>query len=284
MIDEITNDEKKFVYPVVGIIVFIFIIAMIIIWKPSKSIVDKKINIIQENRDYADIQVERYKNILSNILIERNFEQLYQKISTAWLEENGLVSKEAAKEYLFKNYILSSSTARIVDSQVFTSNDICIFKYTVENEGNTRTVVINENAPYDYDISFEQNGINSLANRNFKYSSEGVNFDITTQYSGDNIIQYEVTVDNQSENSYMWLMNEFNAVELTLKDGSIYRATDMTSFGENSIGLPQNSKFTFKVTFNINFEKQSDISGIMFKNLYKNGATAEVMVLLNGGE
>lgn len=283
MLDDFKPEELKYVYPIVGIIVVIMIITLIFIWWPTDKTMNN-INTIEIKDDYIDIQKEKYSNILKSLLKISNFNDLNTKISNDWKEQNGFTSDDEVKDYLFKNLYITSYDVNIVNIQAYSSKDIYIFKYTINNNGKEVNVTINEKAPYEYNISFDEEKINSLSNLKYQYANNGVNYDIDTQYVSDSLIQYKVKVNNNGESNYLWLMKEFDKVELKLTDGSIIKCSDMTAMGINTIDVVKGTTFDFKVTFNINLEKQSMIESINFSNVYMNGNISTIIIPLNGGE
>ena len=160
MFDDLKSNELKFVYPIVGIIVLLTILSLVYIWWPSnKYLAD--INKIEIKNNYTEIQKEKYSNILKSLLNSSNFDILKNKISNEWKSENGLTTDESLEEYLFKNMYISPYGINISNIQTYTSDEICIFKYTIDSNGKTINVSINEKAPYDYDITFDDIIMNS---------------------------------------------------------------------------------------------------------------------------
>ncbi len=283
MLDDFKPEELKYLYPIIALIAVIMIATLIFIWWPSDKTMNN-INVINTNGDYADIQLEKYSNILNSLLKLSNFDSLYSKISNEWKEKNGFTSEAEVKDYLFKNLYITPYDINIISKQVYSSKDIYVFKFTIDSNGKNVSVVINETAPYKYDISFEENEISALSNLEYKYSNDGVNYNVDTQYVSDSLIQYEVTVNNVGENKYLWLMNEINKIELKLNDGSTIKCSDVTSFGLNTVDVVKGTTFNFKITFNISLDKQSMIESINFSNIYMNGNINTVVIPINGGD
>lgn len=278
----ISNDEKKIIYPLIALILLVLIIVIVIIWIPSDKS-KNNINVLENSDDYAQVQKDKYFNILKNLLKEYNFENLYEKIDLDWLSSEGIENKEDLKAYLLKNYFITSSDVNIVNSEVFSSDEIYVFKYTIDTNGVQKNVIINETKPFEYTVSFEQQNVSALSNRKYTYESDNVVYDVDTVYVGDNIVQYSINVKNNSEDLYNWIMNDASKVQLVLTGETSINATDITSVGMSSINLSKGGELSFKVTFNIPFEKQSSITSIKFTNLYKNNMDYGVVVLLNGG-
>lgn len=283
MFENLTLQEKKILYPIIGIIVLILLVVLVIIWWPKNTKIMDNINKIDIDGDYSDIQIEKYENILNDYLLESSFSKLYSKIDPSWLTENGLSSEEDTKNYLFKNYYISNSSPNIIDNEVFSSDDMYIFKFSIENGGNKKNIYINETSPYQYTISFEEYGINALSNKKYYYTIDNVEYNVKTEYVSDSLLQYEVEAKNNGKDTFSWAMKNINQVFLVLSTGEEIVATDVTSFGLSSVDLKPGGNITFKVTFTIPLEKQSTITGIKFTNTYKNDYDNDIEILLNGG-
>ncbi len=284
MLDELSSQEKKYLYPIVAIIILILVIVLIIIWWPKNTKIQDNINKVNINNDYAEIQIEKYKNILNEYLIESNFSKLYSKISKEWLAENNIENENDAKNFLFKNYIISSSAPNILESEVFSSNDLYIFKFVIDTNGVKKNIYINESTPYEYTFSFEEYSINVLSGKNYKYTLDSVEYEIKTEYVSDSLIQYEITAKNKGSDTYTWQMKNYNKVFLKLNNEEKIISTDITALGLTSAEIKPGGELSFKVTFTIPLQKQANIESLRFENVYKNDYENNIEIPFNGGD
>ena len=102
------KQEKTLVYIAIAIIVFIFFIVLYNIWFPSNKGIKNKITEYDAEKKYSDIRIEYYKKNLTTLLKNTNFENLYKKIDSSYLENYKLDNVGQAKEYFEKNFYIGN--------------------------------------------------------------------------------------------------------------------------------------------------------------------------------
>ena len=281
----ISDEEKKYIYPAIAVIVIIILIVIVLIWSPKKeNIIENTIDNVPVAENYVDIQKEKYISILNRILLLDNYDELYEKINKDWIDENKLSSKQEIYDWLFENFIISSVKPNIVDTEVFTSTDIYIYKFFIDINGVQKNITINEYAPNNYDISFEQDEINALSNKIYNYEVDGLQYLVTIDYASDSVIQYTVKCTNTTDNMYEFNFTTNSSANLGLENNENINAIDITTATSNQYKLGKNGTFELKFTFNINLEKQSLINSINFTSVYKNNTKVPMSIFLNGGD
>lgn len=282
---EIDEKEKIYIYFVITIVILILIAVIVIIWTPNKkSALESQINKNTENMDYEITQKEKYTRILNRLLITSNFEQLYEKLDQKWLDKNTFSSKDEVKKYLVDNFYITNTSININNIEVLTTDNACVFKYNINNNGKNVNVIVNEYLPYQYAISFDQEEISILSGKSYKYNVDDVCYEINTLYAGNNVVQYELIIKNNSDNTYVWNFDNTSDIVLYLLDGTGMGCSDATSFATNILTLKKDGVISIKLTFNISFKNQSDINEIAFFNVLKNNEKYEIRIPLNGGE
>lgn len=281
----IEDSEKKYVYSVIAIVSIILICVIVMIWMPAKvGIIESELNKISEYGSYDAIQKEKYRNLLNRVLLVSNFDELYEILDENWIKENNFENKDEVKAYLLENFYITNSTVNFSNIEVLSSDSAYIFKYTIENNGETKNIIINEYTPYDYDITFDQKEVSALSGKTYEYLMENVEYTITTSYVGENIIQYELNILNNSDDEYIWDNSKLSSITLGLSDGTAVGCSDTTTFANNFIALNNGGTLNIKLTFNLSFERQSLINSITLSNMIKNNSNYSVKILLSGGE
>ena len=281
----IEDSEKKYVYAVIAIVSIILIGVIVIIWMPAKvGIIESELNKISEYGSYDAIQKEKYRNLLNRVLLVSNFDELYEILDENWIKENNFENKDEVKAYLLENFYITNSTVNFSNIEVLSSDSAYIFKYTIENNGEAKNIIINEYTPYEYDITFDQKEVSALSGKTYEYLMENVEYTITTSYVGENIIQYELNILNNSDDEYIWDNSKLSSITLGLSDGTAVGCSDTTTFANNFINLNKGGTLNIKLTFNLSFERQSLINSITLSNMIKNNSNYSVKILLSGGE
>lgn len=260
------DNEKLYIYIIIGFFAVAFILVLYLIWKPSSDNIKANLNFINNESKYDEVQLNNYKNTLNKLLITSNFDQLYEKVDSTWLELNSY-TKDSLYNYLIKEGIISNKAPTIRESIALAGSEgKYYYRFGIQNEkGNIRYVVVNEDNPNVYTLSFEQNSISKVEGQTYTYIEDGVKYVLKVVASLDNVAQYELTISSTREDVITYDFSSNNCLTIELKNGTRFNPIDITSTANNVYKVSGNSQFSVKLTFNLDLEKQSEISKI---NLY----------------
>lgn len=279
------DNEKLYIYIVIGFFAVAFILVMFIIWSPSSDDVKESINVISDEGNYEDVQLENYTSVLNRFLIATNYDDLFEKIDSTWLESNSY-TKDSLYNYLIKEGIISNKVPVVKESIALSGNDgKYYYRFGIQNEkGNIRYVVINETTPNIYTISFEQNSISSMEGQTYTYVEDGITYTLKVIASLENVVQYELTLSSTREDTVTYDFSTNQCLTIELKNGAKFNPSDITTTASNVYEMKENSEFSVKITFNLSLEKQSEISKINLYQVSDSDGNKTVDIDLLGGE
>lgn len=279
------DNEKIFIYVVIGFFAVAFILTLYMIWKPSSDNIKAELNIINVDEKYEDVQLNNYSTLLNELLNIKNYEKLYEKVDKDWLENNSY-TKDSLYDYLFTQGIIINDTPVIKESIVLSGyNEDYFYRFGLQNEkGNIRYLIIHETTPNVYTVSFDQNSISNLEGKTYTYVEDGIKYELKTLASLENVVQYELTISSTREDEISFDFTNTNCVAIQLKNGTKYNPIDITTATDNIYKVGENSKFSIKLTFNLSLEKQADISKICLYYVYDSKGSKIINVDLLGGE
>lgn len=280
------NNERIYIYIVIGFFVVAFIFTLYIIWKPSSDNIKSELNIIDTDVKYENVQLNNYTTLLNELLIIKNYENLYEKVDKEWLENNSY-NKDSLYDYLFTQGVITNNAPIIKESIVLPGfNEEFFYRFSIQNEnGNIRYLIIAETSPNVYTISFDQKSVSNLEGMNYTYVEDGIRYELKTLASLENVVQYELTISSTREDEIYFDFTSTNCVAIELKNGTKFNPIDITTAADNIYKIGENSSFTIKLTFNLNLEKQTDISKIYLYYVYEfNESKIKEIDLLGGDE
>ena len=211
--------EKKnlhfIIYPIFIIIIILVIISIVIIWKPTFSKMNKN-----EINTYKDLNYEEeiknyYMQYLNNNLKITNFDELYKRIDSQYIEKLGTTSKEELKTFLKDNSFISMSfNITNIDVYEQENKNYLIVTYNVRNQ--TRYITITENKPYDFKISFMDNYNLESSVNNFKLESDvdNINYSFDIVESTSNSIKFKLTITNNSNKAVVYDFSYLDSIQL----------------------------------------------------------------------
>lgn len=279
------DNEKLYIYIVIGFFAVAFIFVLYFIWKPSSDNIKEDINIISNEDSYEDVQLNNYLNVLNRLLIATNYDELFERIDNTWLDSNSY-NKDTLYNYLIEQGIISNKVPVVKESIALSgTNGEYYYRFGIQNEkGNIRYVVINETTPNIYTISFEQNNISSMEGKTYTYVEDGITYTLKVIASLENVAQYELTLSSTREDVVTFDLSTNQCLSIELKNGTKFNPSDITSTTNNVYKMTENSQFSVKLTFNLSLEKQSEISKINFYQVFDSKGSKVVNVDLLGGE
>lgn len=279
------DNEKLYIYIVIGFFAVAFIFVLYFIWKPSSDNIKEDINIISNEDSYEDVQLNNYLNVLNRLLIATNYDELFERIDSTWLDSNSY-NKDTLYNYLIEQGIISNKVPVVKESIALSgTNGEYYYRFGIQNEkGNIRYVVINETTPNIYTISFEQNNISNMEGKTYTYVEDGITYTLKVIASLENVAQYELTLSSTREDVVTFDLSTNQCLSIELKNGTKFNPSDITSTTNNVYKMTENSQFSVKLTFNLNLEKQSEISKINFYQVSDSKGSKIVNVDLLGGE
>lgn len=279
------DSEKLLIYITVAIFAVAFIFVLVLIWKPSSSTVKTQINVIGKENSYENVQLSNYTNLIQRLLLVQNYDELYEKVNTKWLENNSY-NKETLYNYLIKEGIITNSVPIIKETTALDGNaEGYYFRIAIQNEkGNIRYVVINETAPNIYTISFEQNSITSFEGKTYTYKEDGITYTLKVLASLENVAQYELNISSTKENKVTFDFASNQNVTIGLTGGQNINPSDMTTTANNVYELGPNSNLSIKLTFNLTLDKQAKISNLKLYSVKESGEDKIITIDLLGGD
>lgn len=279
------DNEKLYIYIVIGFFAVAFIFVLYFIWKPSSDNIKEDINIISNEDSYEDVQLNNYLNVLNRLLIATNYDELFERIDSTWLDSNSY-NKDTLYNYLIEQGIISNKVPVVKESIALSgTNGEYYYRFGIQNEkGNIRYVVINEATPNVYTISFEQNNISNMEGKTYTYVEDGITYTLKVIASLENVAQYELTLSSTREDVVTFDLSTNQCLSIELKNGAKFNPSDITSTTNNVYKMTENSQFSVKLTFNLSLEKQSEISKINFYQVSDSKGSKVVNVDLLGGE
>lgn len=279
------DNEKLYIYIVIGFFAVAFIFVLYFIWKPSSDNIKEDINIISNEDSYEDVQLNNYLNVLNRLLIATNYNELFERIDSTWLDSNSY-NKDTLYNYLIEQGIISNKVPVVKESIALSgTNGEYYYRFGIQNEkGNIRYVVINETTPNIYTISFEQNNISNMEGKTYTYVEDGITYTLKVIASLENVAQYELTLSSTREDVVTFDLSTNQCLSIELKNGTKFNPSDITSTTNNVYKMTENSQFSVKLTFNLSLEKQSEISKINFYQVSDSKGSKVVNVDLLGGE
>lgn len=271
----IEKKEKILIYFVVILISIILLLVIIMIWKPmvSKSI---NYNYYDNNINYNDEMINYYKNYMNEILKVTNFDKLYNKLDSEYVDSLGLDNEEDVKEFLRENNMISMKyEVNNVELYESDNNDnLFLVTYTVSER--QKYVYIIESSPYNFTLSFntDNNLKDLLSDRiNIHKTIDDVKYDLEVIESTKDQIRIKITITNNSNQSITYDFSNLNSFQLKYgNDNYINMAAIANSSTVNYEILPKSSK-SIETLFNLSFANQVNINGARLNNVKINNDT-----------
>ncbi len=279
------DNEKIYIYVVIGFFAVAFILTLYLIWKPSSDNIKTELNIINNNDKYEDVQLKNYTLVVNKLLNIKNYEILFEKVDREWIENNSY-TKDSLYDFLFTQGVITNDTPVIKESIALAGeNGEYYYRFGIQNEkGNLRYIVINESTPNVYTISFEQNGISNLEGKSYTCIKDGIKYELKVLASLENVVQYELKISSTREDEISFDFTSTNCMSIQLKNGAKYNPIDITTAANNIYKVGENSQFSINLTFNLNLEKQANVDKINLYYVYDSKGSKIIDVDLLGGE
>lgn len=281
----VDNKEKIYIYTVIVIISIIVLGVIIIIWTPNdknKKLVNTLNN--TNNKSYEEIQNDNYSNLLKYMLQIKNYDSLFEKVDTEWLNENNF-DKESLYSWLFENLIISNDEPNIIKIDNIDANDNFYYRVTIQDINNKlKYIVINETLPNKYTISFEQDTIKKYNGKTYTFDDNGTTYKVTVLNTLDNLIQYQIDVVNNSSDYMYYDFNYNDSISIKLNSGENIYATDITSYAVNEYEIVSGGSFSIKAVFTLSLQKQNEIESIVFNNASDKIGRKKVEIILKEDE
>ena len=146
--------EKILTYGIIIIICIIIIMIIGAIWIPTFSKITEEHYNTYETKDYESTMISYYQKYFNENIKITNFDELYSKINSSYLETVGIEDKEKLKEYLIENRYISMTfnINSVILGETTEQNNIFLVSYNVDDE--LKYISVNESSPYNFTISF----------------------------------------------------------------------------------------------------------------------------------
>lgn len=276
MINE--KKEKLIIYFSISIIVIIFVIIIILIWSPTfKKFQNSDINTYDDTVTYEEIMNEYYTKYLNNYLNITNFDILYDKIDKDYiLSLNIEDTKENVKNYLRDNGLISSDI-NVVDIDYTTDGEVNIFRVLYTSHNLNKYVNIKENDPYNFTITFEQQELNTLISKNYINANiNSVIYNVEVVSSDDKSIRYRITIENNSNDEYVFDFSALNSVQLVYDESNYINMAAIANSSDVNYNLSPGSTKMIEILFNLSFSNQVKVNKITLNDVYINNKKSKI--------
>lgn len=279
----INQKEKKYMYTIFGIIIVIMIIVLIMIWMPMFKGKEKSINSIKKyNESYNENMINEYKNVILKYINVDNYSELKNFLDKDYLEKNNLDINNAKNFLENEGLIMHPTNSTIVyNSGFITNGKENIFSYTYKIADRERKIHVIESYYKKYSISFEQDGYPIMNKDGYNVKYNDLTFTLIPIKSYDNSIVFELSITNNSTEEYIFDFSSNNDADVIINNNLKSYLTSVVIGNETSsiVSLP-NSNIKTVLSFNVNIENQSNITGIEFNNVTKSDGSKTNMNLL----
>lgn len=265
--------EKIYIYSIIIITAIIVVLVIAIIWNPM--IKNKEtINTYDDSITYESTMKQYYKKyVADNLRIDR-FDELYSRIDNDYLNSIGLTDEDEVKEYLKQNKIISM-TYEINNIEMFISDSKHMFLITHTIENNQKYIIIEEEKPYNFKISFVKNNNLSelLSKTNISKTVEDVEYDMCTIDSTRNSIRMKLTIKNNSNKTYEYDFSNLNYLQLKYGNDEYVNMAAIANSSTVNYAITPGSEKSIEVLFNLSLSDQLNISGFKLNNVKRDSNT-----------
>ena len=272
--------EKILIYSAIIVIITLILIVIILIWIPTfKNFKNSDANKYNNNITYEDMMKKYYTNYLNNYLKVTNFDVLYEKIDKDYMSGLDIHDKEKMKQYLNeKDFISMDINVQNID---YAKNDeFHIYRVLYTSHGVKKYVNIKETEPYKFTITFDQQELNSLLDKNsFTLSNDYVNYKFDVITSNDKSIKYKLTIENNSNNEYIFDFSALNSIQLIYADSNYVNMAAIANSSDVNYSLAPGSTKSLEILFNISFNNQVNINGFVLNKVKVDGASRKIELL-----
>lgn len=273
------NDKKEkiLIYSAITLVIVLIISLIIIIWSSSLSKVQYSDINKYSDMSYENISTNYYTEYLEKNLRPSNFDILYENISSEYMSNINCKTKEEMKTYLINNHLISNDLSIIEVS--YTENDkYNYYRVTYKTFGQIKYVNIKENKQFNYEISFEQNNINRLINKDSiseLYNNE-ILFEIEMINADSNSVKYRITINNNSIHTYKFNFNSILGAQLRY-DNNKYANISALALNESETNvIDSESSKTFEFLYSIDFKDQVKIDGFLFTDVKRDNESINI--------
>ena len=265
--------EKIYIYSIIIITAIIVVLVIAIIWNPM--IKNKEtINTYDDSITYESTMKQYYKKyVADNLRIDR-FDELYSRIDNDYLNSIGLTDEDEVKEYLKQNKIISM-TYEINNIEMFISDSKHMFLITYTIENNQKYIIIEEEKPYNFKISFVKNNNLSelLSKTNISKTVEDIEYDMCTIDSTRNSIRMKLTIKNNSNKTYEYDFSNLNYLQLKYGNDEYVNMAAIANSSTVNYAITPGSEKSIEVLFNLSLSDQLNISGFKLNNVKRDSNT-----------
>ena len=272
--------EKILTYGIIIIICIIIIMIIGAIWIPTFSKITEEHYNTYETKDYESTMISYYQKYFNENIKITNFDELYSKINSSYLETVGIEDKEKLKEYLIENRYISMTfnINSVIIGETTEQNNIFLVSYNVDDE--LKYISVNESSPYNFTISFLDK--DSLADTldivNLNKTIDDINYNFEVIESTENSIRFRLSITNNSAKTVKYDFSYLNSIQLKYdNDKYINMAAIANSATVNYEILPGSSK-SIELLFNLPFEQQTTIQGAKIYNVVIDNNTFTVEI------
>ena len=213
--------EKILIYSAMAIIIILILVVIVMIWFPMfNKISNSDINTYNSTITYEDTMKEYYSNYLNEYLKITNFDILYEKINKDYMSDIGIQNKDEMKQYLRDNDLISMDID-VQNIEYSNNENYSIFRVLYNSHGIKKYVNIKETEPYKFSITFEQSELNTLLEKNdINLTLNNVNYIFELIESTENSIRYKLTIENNSNNEYIYDFSALNSIQLVYSNSN----------------------------------------------------------------
>lgn len=266
------------IYILSGIIVFVILIIVIIYSLITNIGDDNEVNIL-ENVDYKSRSIEAYTNILKELLSPNNSQEIFENLDEDFKNKNG-ITQDNIYNYLIDNGLVSSNI-QIQDCNIFERNTYLVYRFKYNGFLPDRYINLIEIEPFNYTLSFEQNDFNNIIfEENIEYTSEYIELIIENSQVTDSTVKINFRIYNiLSDKDIEINLNDIYTISLVLNDGeTITQNSIIANESMNNYILKPNSNILVESSFDVLEEQQSNVVGILFRNISIDGEIKNIEI------
>ncbi len=272
--------EKILIYSAMAIIIILILVVIVMIWFPMfNKISNSDINTYNSTITYEDTMKEYYSNYLNEYLKITNFDILYEKINKDYMSDIGIQNKDEMKQYLRDNDLISMDID-VQNIEYSNNENYSIFRVLYNSHGIKKYVNIKETEPYKFSITFEQSELNTLLEKNdINLTLNNVNYIFELIESTENSIRYKLTIENNSNNEYIYDFSALNSIQLVYSNSNYVNMASVANSSTVNYSLTPGSTKSIEILFNISFNNQFNINGFLLNNVKVDGANTKIELL-----
>ena len=265
--------QNKKIFAILFVIAVIIII--IVIWFPKED------NELSKYREISTLEIDetaskQYGNTLLYQFYSQDIEALTEKISSSYLEYNGISNNEYEAWLYDNNYI--TTNIKFNNTTKYTYKDVNIYSIDAIFNGSTKKVNIIETYPEKWYYTFDT--FIEFQDKSIIEEKENYGAIINTIYQDINYIDFNCSVFVNEKSNYDVNIVRSDSIKLVMEDGSSFIMATNNYTSEHNI-INGKKYYNINCLFNIPIDYQAEIEKIIFNTFEINNDTEIIEIDLN---